>query len=126
MDFIYLLRVLLKRKWIIIGAGILAAFIAWYFTRNQPKYYRSSAQVSTGYAIKDVITVTDDWDPYAAETKFNNAIVTFQSPSVLSLLSYTLILHDLNSPNPFRRLDEKRKESYIYKNVNIDDAKRVF
>ena len=31
MDFIYLLRVLLKRKWIIIGAGILAAFIAWYF-----------------------------------------------------------------------------------------------
>ena len=31
MDFIYLLRVLLKRKWIIIGATLIAAGLAYFF-----------------------------------------------------------------------------------------------
>ena len=127
MDFIYLLRVLLKRKWIVLGAAFLAAALAYFLTRNEAKRYRSSAQISTGYAIKDVVSVNDkDWDPYAAETKFNNAIVTFTSDPVLSLLSYQLILHDLNSNNPFRRLTEEQKASPAYKRVNIAEAKRVF
>ena len=87
MDFIYLLRVLLKRKWIILGAAVLAALLALYFTRNESKQYLSSAQISTGYAIKEVVSINPDFDPYAAETKFNNAIVTFSSDPVLSLLS---------------------------------------
>src|SRR3954464_1803143 len=109
MDFIYLLRVLLKRKWIVLGAAFLASALAYFLTRNEAKRYRSSAQISTGYAIKDVVSVNDkDWDPYAAETKFSNAIVTFNSDPVLSLLSYQLILHDLDpNNNPFRRLDGK-------------------
>lgn len=127
MDFIYLLRVLLKRKWIIIGAALLAAAAAYYLTRNEPKQYRSSAQVSTGYALKEVIQVGNEgWDPYAAETKFNNAIVTFTSPTVLSLLSYDLILHDLNSPTPFRRLTPEQMKSPAFKNVNLKEAKQIF
>jgi Mrp family chromosome partitioning ATPase/uncharacterized protein involved in exopolysaccharide biosynthesis len=127
MDFIYLLRVLLKRKWIILGAAALAAVAAYYLTRNEPKQYRSSSQISTGYAIREEIQVNNEgWDPYAAETKFNNAIVTFTSPSVLSLLSYELILHDLNGPNPFRRLNAEQMKSPAFKNVNIAEAKRVF
>jgi succinoglycan biosynthesis transport protein ExoP len=127
MDFIYLLRVLLKRKWIVLGAAFLAAALAYFLTRNEAKRYRSSAQISTGYAIKDVVSVNDkDWDPYAAETKFSNAIVTFKSDPVLSLLSYQLILHDLNSNNPFRRLTEDQRASDAYKRINIHEARRVF
>jgi succinoglycan biosynthesis transport protein ExoP len=37
MDFIYLFRILLKRKWIIMGAALLAGIIAWFFTRNEEK-----------------------------------------------------------------------------------------
>jgi succinoglycan biosynthesis transport protein ExoP len=128
MDFIYLLRVLLKRKWIVLGAAFLASALAYFLTRNEAKRYRSSAQISTGYAIKDVVSVNDkDWDPYAAETKFSNAIVTFNSDPVLSLLSYQLILHDLDpNNNPFRRLDGKQKASDAYNRINIEEARRVF
>ncbi|MFL5742643.1 MAG: Wzz/FepE/Etk N-terminal domain-containing protein [Flavisolibacter sp.] len=127
MDFIYLMRVLLKRKWIIIASAILAAALAYYLTKDESKKYRSSTQISTGYAIRQEIAVNDkDFDPYAADTKFNNATVTFTSPSVLSLLSYELILHDLSGPSPFRRLNEKQKQSDIYRHVNIAEAKNVF
>ncbi len=126
MDFIYLLRVLLKRKWIIIGATILAAGLAYFFSRDDQKKYRSSAQVSTGYAIKEIISINPDFDPFAADTKFNNAIVTFTSDPVLSLLSYKLILHDLTAPVPFRKLTDRQMETDAYKQVNIEEAKQVF
>lgn len=126
MDFIYLLRVLVKRKWIILGAAVLAATLAYILTQNESKKYSSSAQISTGYAIKEIVSINPDFDPYAAETKFNNAIATFLSDPVLNLLSYELILHDLNNPNPFRKLDEEDKQLPEYKNVNIEEARLVF
>jgi Mrp family chromosome partitioning ATPase/uncharacterized protein involved in exopolysaccharide biosynthesis len=125
MDFIYLVRVLLKRKWIIIGAGIVAAIIAYYFTRNEPKIYRSMAQVSTGFTISDEIKVNENFSFYEADTKFNNAIVTCTSPAVISLLSYKLILHDLTEP-PFRTLTAEQKQSPLYTGINKEVAKIVF
>ncbi|MGB3006846.1 MAG: AAA family ATPase [Chitinophagaceae bacterium] len=127
MEFFYLFRILFKRKWIIIGATILAAGCAYFFTRNTQKKYRSNAQVSTGFTISDQIKVgNENFDIYQAETKFNNAIITFVSPSVLSLLSYTLILHDLENQVPFRVLNEKQKESPVFTTINKEEAKKVF
>ncbi len=128
MDFIYLLRILLKRKWIILGAALSAGIVAWYFTRNEEKKYRSSAQISTGFTISDEIKVGNDnnFSFYEADTKFNNAIVTFLSPRVINLLSYTLILHDLENPHPFTWLKEQDKKSPLYKEVNPSYAATEF
>lgn len=127
MDFVYLLRVLLKRKWIIVGSAILAAFIAWYFTKDQPLEYRSIAQVSTGFTTNDVVSVGGENNFFEADTKFNNAIVTFTSPTVMSLLSYSVILHDLENPSQaFRKLNNEQKASDVYKAVDINHAKQVF
>ncbi len=86
MDFVYLLRVLLKRKWIIIGSTIIAAGIAWFFTRNEEKQYRSISQVSTGFTNNDIVKLSDNNDFYETDTKFNNVVVTFTSPTVISLV----------------------------------------
>ncbi len=127
MDFVYLLRVLLKRKWIILGAALLAAVLAFYLTRNEKKFYRSSAQIATGFAIEDAIKVNNvNFDPFAADTKFQNAITEFTSEPVVSLLGYQLILHDLKSPNPFRQLSDEQKSRPEYRDVNIEQAKQVF
>lgn len=127
MDFVYLLRILLKRKWIIVGSAILAAFIAWYFTKDQPSEYRSIAQVSTGFTTNDVVSVNGENNFFEADTKFNNAIVTFTSPTVMSLLSYSVILHDLENPSQaFRNLSNEQKQSDVYKAVDINHAKEVF
>jgi len=127
MDFVYLLKVLMRRKWVIIGSSVVAAIIAWYFMKDKPKEYRSTSQVSTGFTTSDVVRVNDDNNFFEADTKFNNALVTFTSPAVMSLLSYRVILHDLENPsNAFRVLSDENKNSKIYKDVNIEKAKIVF
>jgi len=123
MDFIYLLRVLAKRKWIIIGAALLAALVAYLLTLNEQQQFKSTAQVSTGFTVSDEVKVNDNFNFYEAETKFNNAIVTFTSPTVLSLVSYNLMLHDLKSPTPFRNVklgDNKAALDGIDKNKAIN------
>lgn len=126
MDFTYLFRVLLKKKWLIIGASVLATLVAYFFTRNQEKKYRSVAQVSTGFTISDEIKVgNENFSFYEADTKFNNAIVTATSPSVLSLLSYTLILHDLQDPRPFVYLSPEKKNSGLNKEIDKPQAIRT-
>jgi len=127
MDFLYLLRILLKRKWLIIGVAFFAAVIAYVLTMNQPKKYRSFAQFSTGFTVNDEVKLTNEnVDIFAADVKFNNVVVTFTSPSVLSLLSYNLIIHDLESPSPFRRLTVKQLQSPLYKKIDRETALHVF
>lgn len=127
MDFIYLFRVLLKRKWIILGSAVLAAAIAYYFTRNEPLNYRSTAEISTGFTVSEENLINPAFNVYEAETKFNNVIVTFTSPTVTSLLSYMLILHDMETPNrPFRQLTPEQKQLPAYKQVNLEQARKIF
>jgi uncharacterized protein involved in exopolysaccharide biosynthesis len=103
----------MKRKWIIISATLIAAAIAYFLTLNQPKKFRSTAQVATGYTTYDPVRLTNESaDYFQQETKFNNAIVTFKSPAVINLLSYNLILHDLTQ-SPFTVLSEEDQKKAI-------------
>jgi Mrp family chromosome partitioning ATPase/uncharacterized protein involved in exopolysaccharide biosynthesis len=116
----------MKRKWIIIGSAIVAATVAYILTLNQPKLYRSTAQVATGYTTYDPMKlVNENTDFYQQDTKFNNVIVTFTSPPVINLLSYNLILHDLTQPDPFHKLTEEEK-ALAFKKLSKDSAIRAF
>ena len=127
MDFLYLLRILLKRKWLILGVAFFAAIVAYFLTMNQPKKYRSFAQFSTGFTVNDEVKLTNEnVDIFAADGKFNNVVVTFTSPSVLSLLSYNLIVHDLESAAPFRRLTTKQLQSPLYKKIDRATALHIY
>ncbi len=127
MDIIYLFRTLLKKKWIIVAAGLLAATIGYILTLNTPKKYTSTSQVSTGFTISDKIYIgSENFDMFEAETKFSNAIVTMTSPAVISFLSYKLILHDLKEKKPYRILSEKDKLSPQFKQINTATAIQTF
>ncbi len=126
MDFVYLFRILMKRKWIIIGSALIAALVAYLLTMNQPKKYRSTAQIATGYTTYDPVKlVNENADYFQQETKFNNVIVTFTSPAVINLLSYNLILHDLTNPAPFHVLSKEEQEE-AFKQISKDSAIRAF
>jgi succinoglycan biosynthesis transport protein ExoP len=119
MDFLYLVRVLLKRKWIIIGSAIIAGIAAWYFTIDESKKYRSFTQIATGFSLSDEIRVTNDnFSFYETDTKFDNAIVNMTSPTIINLLAYQLILHDLEASHPFRSLTDEQKRTPLYRSIN--------
>ncbi|WP_158559121.1 exopolysaccharide transport family protein [Deminuibacter soli] len=89
--------------------------------------YKSTTRISTGFSVMDEIKISNDnFNVFEAETKFNNALVTFTSPSVLSLLSYKLILHDLQDPKPFRTVKDAQKNSPFYKSVDQKRAIAMF
>ena len=128
MDFIYLFRVLMKKKWIILGAALTASIIAFLFTRVQVKKYKSFAQISTGFTVAEDIRLNANSDNFSyneADVKFNNVLVTFTSPTVISLLSYNLMLHDLQDPYPFRQPNEKDRQSRLYREIDKTEAIRV-
>jgi Mrp family chromosome partitioning ATPase/uncharacterized protein involved in exopolysaccharide biosynthesis len=127
MDFIYLFRVLLKRKWIIIGAAVLAAAIAYILTRNEEKSYYSFSQFSTGFASDEIQVVKTNNGIFEQETKFNNVIMTMTSPTVTTLLAYQLMLHDLNNPElAWRHVSKEDQQSEIFKKVDPVRARQLF
>lgn len=125
MDLIYFFRILLRRKWLIIGLALLAAIAAFVFLYFKPALYKSQAQYSTGFTAEKVRLVdgSSGIDIYTADVKFNNAIETFKSPKVINMIAYKLLLHDLSKPKEaYRKLSKKQMDSKIYKAVDRNKA----
>jgi polysaccharide biosynthesis transport protein len=128
MDLSYFLKVLFRRKWYILGITFLAVVAALIFLMFKKNLYESVAQYSTGFTAEKVKLVDGSAtiDVYSADIKFNNVIETFKSPKVIGMLSYHLLLHDLEKPeNPYRKLTNEQKQSREYKIINTDTAKRI-
>jgi polysaccharide biosynthesis transport protein len=127
MDLIYLLRVLLRRKLILIGVPLLAALTAFLLTIDYKRTYKSTAQLSTGFTINEQVKIMNEsFSMYEAEVKFNNLIETLTSPKVLGLLSYRLMLHDLEDNFPFRNLSEDERGLALLASFKLETLKRVF
>lgn len=127
MELVYILRILYRKKWTILGCTFLAIAAAYFFTRNQKKIFKSGAQLSTGYTVTADLKLSDEiFSLPQIDTKFNNIISDISSPKVLSLLSYRLILNDLSSAAPFRKLEpevfEKKPE---LKKIDKTEAIRI-
>jgi uncharacterized protein involved in exopolysaccharide biosynthesis/Mrp family chromosome partitioning ATPase len=127
MDLVFLLHALLKKKWVILIctiAGILAGLI---FVFSKDQYYLSVAQYSTGFTMKQQVKIKDDvgYSFAEADQRFKNVIETFKSPVVVGMLSYELMLHDLEQKRPFRTLTDKEKANPIVAGLNLEEAKKV-
>ena len=106
MDLINFLRVLARRMWIILGVTALAVLTTFLITRGSPKMYKSTAQLSTGITSKVKVNNDPEWFQWEKiQNDFNNLTQAMVSRQAVSLLSYTLIQHDLNHPDPFRDLE---------------------
>ncbi|NJM25162.1 MAG: hypothetical protein HC859_06335, partial [Bacteroidia bacterium] len=90
--------------WIIVSVPIVAGIAAYLFTENTIDQFRSSGQISTGFTTIDQIQITDErFNARDAEVKFNNLLASMNSGLVTNLLSYRLILHDIESTEtPYR------------------------
>jgi uncharacterized protein involved in exopolysaccharide biosynthesis/Mrp family chromosome partitioning ATPase len=121
MDIAYLLRVLWRRKFIILGVTALAAVLAFAFSLTRPKFYTSTAQYSTG-AGSQKVSLSGNGGVGWAETEIsvNNVIATFKSPTVLGMVSYRLLLNDIEkykgeiSKQTFNDASRRELMQFIY------------
>jgi polysaccharide biosynthesis transport protein len=104
MDLLLLAKVLWRKKWILISIPILAAVAAYVFTIDQIDYYRSITRISTGFTMVDQVQITDEkFNLRDADVKFNNLLQTMNEAIPANLVAYRLVLHDLDSEEPYRK-----------------------
>jgi polysaccharide biosynthesis transport protein len=103
MDLLLLAKVLWRKKWILIVIPVLAAVAAYLLTMDQIEYYRSIARMSTGFTVNDQVQITDEkFNLRDADVKFSNLLQSMNEAIPANLVAFRLILHDLESGEPYR------------------------
>ncbi|HEY9049706.1 MAG TPA: hypothetical protein VIN08_27600 [Ohtaekwangia sp.] len=111
MDFYLILKTLQRRLWVLIVFPIIAVICAVILVLRMDKVYKSYAHLATGFTADDAVKLNDESsNSYETNTRFTNVIESMNSLPVLSLVSYKLMLHDLESDTPYRGLTQKQKE----------------
>jgi Mrp family chromosome partitioning ATPase/uncharacterized protein involved in exopolysaccharide biosynthesis len=74
--------------------------------------------------MKQAVKIREDegFNFFEIDQRFKNVIQTFKSPVVIGMLSYDLMLHDLQEKRPFTILTEKQKNTPAYKGVDRQKA----
>lgn len=104
MDLSYWFNVLLRRIWLLLSIPLIAGGISFYFAQTIEDKFKSVAQLSTGITTRDDIPLGDDsFNFRESEIKFNNLLQMMRSDLVVGLVSYKLLLHDLEGDKPFRK-----------------------
>ena len=108
MDIKSFLKLVNKYKWVLILVPIIAVTVTYFMVQNLPKEYSSEVQISTGLLdpSKKVLT-NENTDFFKVSQQFSNIIEKFKMKKILNILSYNLILHDLEQPKTsFRKYSE--------------------
>jgi len=116
-----------KYKYIIIIVVVAAVVGSYFLVKNLPDEYISSTQISTGIVDASRHLLDKDNAPNAQSDEinreFSNLTEIIKLKKLIDNLSYQLIIHDLSSPEPFRKLNHK------FKNLSqpaIDHALAVY
>jgi uncharacterized protein involved in exopolysaccharide biosynthesis len=131
MDFTYLLNILLRRKWLILGAMAAAALGTFFFIGQKPARYKSGVVMATGIVNYKGIN-SDNSDAfvqqYQVENAFSNLLEFAQSRSAIKLVTIEMLQHDLGGqtafrqPNPALPFTEQEKQSLLQqlKEIKLD------
>lgn len=101
MDIKSFLKLLNRFKWLLIIVPILTAVITFFLVKNLPQVYDSEAQIATGIIDQSkqvVVGGNQNMDFFKISQQFSNIIERMKMRKVMSVLSYTLICHDLDNP----------------------------
>lgn len=127
MDFLSILRVLQRKLWVLITIPLLTVVCAFFFISSMDKKYKSTAQIATGFTTDDAVRLNDDSsNPFEISTNFINIIESMNSIPVLSLVSYRLVLHDLDAQDSFRKFKAPEDTDAIIDEERLSWAKKEF
>lgn len=127
MDLLYLFHSLLRKKWIILFSAMVGLAAGFAFTTTIKQTYTSLAQYSTGFTMGQKVKIKSDdvINIFEIDFQFRNVIETFKSPSVVGMVSYNLLLHDLTSSEPFRTLTPDQKKLPQASAISKERARQI-
>lgn len=113
---------LLRYKFVLITIPLITVMVTFYIVRNLPDVYPAQAQIATGIvdetqqmALSEASVLQEN----RINQKFINMVQVMQSKSMIDLVSYKLIIHDLTSKTPFREPSE------LLKTLNLEAKKHA-
>lgn len=114
IDFEGLLKFLFRFKWMVIVAAIVGGGAAYFFVQKLPNTYTSVAQVS-------VSTVTQSQSEGSiAQQRYAYLNELIKSRPLLNVLSYRLMLHDLEGPDTaFRAWSDALKSLSVAERAKV-------
>lgn len=101
MDIKAFLKLLNKYKWFLILVPVVAAVVTFFLVKNLPREYSSEAQIATGLIDQSKQVAANNnqnADFFKINQQFSNIIERMKMRRIMSILSYNLILHDLEYP----------------------------
>src|SRR5688572_29985401 len=104
MDIIFIFKLLYRKIWLLITIPLLAACVTFFISKSSTKLYESNGQLATGFTTNEEINLAEERASNIrdAATRFSNLIEKMNSPQVMSLVSYKLMIRDLKATNPYR------------------------
>jgi len=116
MEFKGFIKLLKKQRFIIILVPVIAIIITYFLTKNQPNSYSSKAVLATGIVdqTQNILNEGADAQESKISQEFSNLTEMLKSKKVLDQVSYTLMIHDLTSKDPYR------KPSKLLQTLNAD------
>ncbi|MFN0037832.1 MAG: hypothetical protein ACKVUS_22440 [Saprospiraceae bacterium] len=129
MDFSYLLNILLRRKWLIIGAMAAAAVATFFFIGRKPESYKSSVVMSTGIVNYKGLNADDSGafvQQYQIENAFSNLLEFAQSRSAVKLVTIEMLQHDLAAEQSNGAKKPFRQANLGLSNFSEEEKKTLF
>jgi uncharacterized protein involved in exopolysaccharide biosynthesis/Mrp family chromosome partitioning ATPase len=100
-----------RYKYIILLIVLAAIGASYFLVKNLPDQYVSSTQIATGIVDASKHLLDKDANAVAQQEQvnqeFNNLTEIIKLKKLIDNVSYQLIIHDLSSPAPFRKLNHQ-------------------
>lgn len=127
MDFLTIIRVLRRKLLGIIILPVVTVICTYFLIASMDRKYRSTAQIATGFTTDDEVKLSDGTaNPFEVSNNFTNIIESMNSVPVLSLVSYRLILHDLNDDKPFRSYKQLKDSEFLIDSDKLAWSVKLF
>ena len=120
-------KIFKRRFGYLLGIPILTVAASYFLISEMGDRYRSTAQIATGFTTDDAVKLSDaPATPFDVSTNFTNVIESMNSVPVLSLVSYRLVIHDLEDKKPFRVFDDSKERDIIIDEKTMTKALGLF
>jgi succinoglycan biosynthesis transport protein ExoP len=117
------LKIFKRKLGVLLGIPVLTVVASYFLIAEIGDRYKSTAQIATGFTTDDAVKLNETpATPFDVSTNFTNIIESMNSKPVLSLVSYRLVIHDLEDEKPFRVFDRSKEKNLIIDEKSLNKA----